>query len=95
MCSSSRSEGAHDISARYFLHLRHRDRFYADEEGDELPDETAVRPHALRTASDLIRFNRTDLIRDWFDCTFEITDEAGRVVLTMPFGDVVTETPQG
>lgn len=81
-----------DISARYYMNLRYRDRYYPDEEGDELPDEHAVRSHALSTASDLIRLTRTEIIRDWLDCTFEITDEAGRIVLALPFSDTVTET---
>ena len=74
------------------MNLRYRDRYYADDEGDELPDESAVRDHALSTASDLIHLTRTESIRDWFDCTFEITDEAGRIVLMLPFGDTVSET---
>ena len=75
------------------MNLRYRDRYYPDDEGDELPDESAVRDHALSTASDLIHLTRSDIIRDWFDCTFEITDAAGRMVLTVPFGDTVIETP--
>jgi hypothetical protein len=33
-----------------------------------------------------------DSIRSWFDCSFEVTDEAGRVVLTMPFSETIDQT---
>jgi len=62
-----------------------------DEEGDELPDLNAAREYALDVAKDMIARHRTDMIRDWFDCSFEITDEAGRHVLTVPFSDTVPE----
>ncbi|WP_250157425.1 DUF6894 family protein [Tianweitania aestuarii] len=73
------------------MNLRYRHKYYADHEGDELSSEGAVRAHALSTAKDLIRFHRTDIVRDWFDCTLEVTNEAGKIVATVPFGDVVAE----
>ena len=33
-----------------------------------------------------------DSIRNWFDCSFEVTNEAGQVVLVMPFGETLNET---
>ncbi len=74
---------------RYYMNLRYRDRLFRDEEGDDLPDETAARAHAIASARDLIGNGRMDSIRSWFDCAFEITDETGQVVLTMPFGEAV------
>ncbi len=76
---------------RYFLHLRYRDRLYVDEEGDELADSGAVRGHALETARDLIAGARLTTIRNWFDCTFEITDESGTLVLEVPFSDTIAD----
>ncbi len=79
---------------RYFLHLRYRDGtdgLAVDEEGDELPDSGMLREHVEATARDLMRNTRLDAIRNWRDCTFEVTDEAGQVVLTLPFSDVPTE----
>ncbi len=76
---------------RYFLHLRYRDGtdgLAVDEEGDELPDSGMLREHVEATARDLIRHTRLDAIRNWRDCTFEVTDEAGQLVLTLPFSDV-------
>jgi len=78
---------------RYFLHLRYPspgDGFAQDEEGDELPDRSALRQHVLDTASDLMRGTRLKAIPDWRQCTFEVTDEAGTVVLTLPFSEAVT-----
>jgi hypothetical protein len=56
-----------------------------------------VQGHALETARDLIARTRTDSIRNWFDCSFQMTDEAGRVVLVMPFSEAVNENgaPRG
>jgi len=34
-------------------------------------------------------------IRSWFDCSFEITDKSGRVVLVMPFAEVLVESEVG
>ena len=77
---------------RYFMNLRYRGRLIPDHEGDELPNEEAVHAHALATAHDLVLRTRMDTIRSWFDCTFEVTDESGRLVLVMPFDEVVAES---
>jgi hypothetical protein len=79
---------------RYFLHLRFRDSadgLAVDEEGDELPGPGMLRAHVEATARDLMRNTRLEAIRNWLDCTFEVTDEAGHLVLTMPFLDVPAE----
>jgi len=79
------------MSARFFMNLRYRDRVYMDEEGDELAEVSLVREHALAMASELIARTRTEIIRDWFDCTFVVTDEEGRTVVEVPFGETVEE----
>jgi hypothetical protein len=71
------------------MNLRYRGHLYRDEEGDELEGAANLHAHALSTASDLIRSTRSMVIRNWFDCSFEVTDESGQVVLVMPFGDTV------
>ena len=76
---------------RFFLHLRFRDGadgLALDQEGDDLPDMSALREHVEATARDLMRGARLDAIPDWRDCTFEVTDEAGGLVLTLPFAEV-------
>ena len=77
---------------RYYFSLRHRPGpagLAVDEEGDELADVTAAREHALSVARDTIARTRTDIVRDWMVCSFEVTDEAGALVLTVPFSDIV------
>jgi hypothetical protein len=77
---------------RYFLHLRYpasEDGFARDEEGDELPNPGALRQHVMDTARDLMVGARLKAIPDWLRCTFEVTDEAGTVVLTLPFSEAV------
>ena len=73
---------------RYFLHLRYRDGedgLAVDEQGDEVPEPSLLRGHVEATARDLMRIARLDAIRNWQDCTFEVTDESGQRVLTLPF----------
>jgi hypothetical protein len=77
---------------RYFLHLRYsdlEDGLALDEEGDELEDAGALRQHVLDTARDLMVGARLKAIPDWRQCSFEVTDESGTVVLRLPFADAV------
>lgn len=79
---------------RYFFNIRHRlgpTGLAVDPEGDELPDVNAAREHALSQARIMIARDRHTFIRDWMDCSFEITDEDGQLVLTVPFSDTVQE----
>jgi hypothetical protein len=76
---------------RFFLHLRYRDGaagLAVDEEGDDLPDPDRLRNHVEETARDLMRHTRLGAIPNWRTCTFEVTDEAGSLVLTLPFSKV-------
>jgi hypothetical protein len=57
-----------------------------DDEGDDLPDAGALRAHVVDTARHLMSHSRISGI-DWRDCTFEVTDEAGARVLTVPFAE--------
>ena len=79
---------------RYFMNLRHRpgeNGLAVDHEGDELADETLVRAHALHVARETIAKDRMATLRDWMVCSFEITDEAGEHVMTVPFSEVVSD----
>jgi hypothetical protein len=72
---------------RYFLHVRYKEGpngLAVDEEGDELPGANGLRAHVLSTAQDLLLHTRIRGV-NWHDCTFEVTDETGRLVLTVPF----------
>lgn len=79
---------------RYFFNLRHRPGsggLAADREGDELADVNAARAHALSEARDLIARGRNETIHDWMVCSFEVTDERDKPVLTVPFSDTLPE----
>jgi len=79
---------------RYYFNLRHRPGpagLAVDPEGEELPDLNAARERALNAARDTIANIRSDFVRDWFVCSFEIEDEDAQLVLMVPFSDTVPE----
>ena len=65
------------------------DGLAVDEEGDELANEGALRAHVMETARDLQQ-TRIGAVRNWADCTFEVTDKAGHLVLTLPFTEALS-----
>ncbi len=73
---------------RYYLSVRYRDRLFRDEEGKDMPSVIEMKVRALETARDLIRTPFL-AIPDWLDCTLEVTDETGTMVLSLPFPDAV------
>jgi hypothetical protein len=82
---------------RYYFSLRHRPGpagLAVDEEGDELVDATAAREHALFVIRDTVARGRSEIVRDWMACSFEITDEAGQLVMTVPFSETVREVDE-
>ena len=77
---------------RYFLNLRYRPGplgVAIDDEGDELAEEGLLHDHVLGVARDLAARTHLEMIRNWYDCSFEVTDEAGFRVLTLPFAELV------
>jgi hypothetical protein len=83
---------------RYYFNLRHRPGpagLAVDLEGEEFPDLSAARERALDAARDHIARTRTDIIRDWFVCSFEIEDENAQRLLTVPFSDTVPAVDYG
>jgi len=78
----------------YFFNLRYgpgSDRLAVDPEGDELASVEEAHQHALQSVRGLIAGPPSHAVRDWFVCTFEITDEAGRHVMTVPFTEIVPD----
>jgi hypothetical protein len=81
------------VAAQFFMNLRYRNRLFRDEEGDELESEEDARAHAMATANEMIRNTRTHIIRNWFACTFEVTNENGEIIFVLPFGEVARDVP--
>jgi hypothetical protein len=75
---------------RYHLSIRHRGRLYHDDEGEEIAGEREVRDQALATVRDIMR-TASLAVTNWMDCTLEVTDETGHIVLLLPFSDTVAE----
>ena len=73
---------------RYYLSVRYRDHLFQDEEGEDIPSAIEMKVRALETARDLIRTPFL-AIPDWLDCTLEVTDETGTMVLSVPFPDAL------
>ena len=81
--------------ARYFFNVRHKpgpEGLADDPDGDEIAEPGMVREHARAMARDLIARTRLDSISNWFACVFEVTDEQGHAVTTVPFTDTVPDT---
>jgi hypothetical protein len=70
---------------RYFFNV-HDSRDYPDNEGMELPDLAAVRAEAIRSSGEMLRESK-DVADFWSgdDWTMNVTDEAGKTVLTLRF----------
>jgi hypothetical protein len=66
---------------RFFFHTADGSRI-RDTQGIELADETVARREAVRVAGALLN-DDPDLIWDGRDFRVEVTDESGRLVLTV------------
>lgn len=78
----------------YFFNVRHApgpEGLAVDPEGDDLPDLSAAREHALEEARKMIVGPSMSYVRDWFVCAFEIEDEDAKLLLTVPFTDILTK----
>lgn len=72
---------------RYYFHLYSHDRI-PDEEGVDLPDLAAARMEAVLSARELMA---ADVARGrlQLDQRIEVTDENSRIVLAVPFRDII------
>jgi len=79
---------------RYFMNLRYRpgpNGIAFDREGDEVVDETKLRERAVQVARMTVARDHLFTASNWLTCSFEVTDEAGQLVLTVPFRDIVSD----
>ena len=72
----------------YHLSIRHGTRLYHDDEGEEIAGEMEMREQALETVRNLTR-TASLAVPDWLDCTLKVTNEAGDLVLRLPFAEAV------
>ncbi|CCM75127.1 DUF6894 family protein [Rhizobium mesoamericanum] len=73
---------------RYFFHVRDGDDLVEDTEGVELWDSTSAREEAIRAAREMLAEKLLSGERVDGEL-FEVTDESGRVVETIPFKSVM------
>ncbi len=69
---------------KYFFHIRTSDTFSPDDRGVDFPDVEAAKREAFTAAREMI----ADMVLDGDPIDgmrFEVTDESGNVVLTLPF----------
>jgi hypothetical protein len=72
---------------RYYLHIRDSGGLGKDPDGIEVPDIDAAHAEALRVARDMqvLWSDMPPEARN--ELAFEIADETGRTVLTVPFSE--------
>jgi len=76
----------------YFFNVRQEDRLGIDEAGVDLPGLEAAHQHATELAREIM----CDAVLEGevaLDRSVEVTDEAGGIVLVLPFADVVEVKP--
>ncbi len=83
---------------RFFTNIRRGGVLIPDPEGEDLPDAEAARVEALETVREMMRLPHVyGGARGWRRAELVVTDEAGAIVLTVPFmareeaGDVSQE----
>jgi hypothetical protein len=84
-CKQTRHGGV----PRYFFNLRD-DVILDDEEGQEFADLAAAEDRAERYVLEMAAVSIAEHRRVNLHHRIEVADEAGRVVLTVEFGDVLT-----
>ncbi len=74
---------------RYFFNVRTREHVIEDGEGAYLADLATARSEAVEVASELVEESMKAIGRVDRRDAVEVTDEAGRRVLTVRFGEVM------
>jgi hypothetical protein len=74
--------------ARYHFHLHECGTVITDDEGLDKPDLESVRFEALMSAGEIMS-NEVKKGKLCLSCHIEVEDEAGQVVLTLPFKEAV------
>ncbi len=73
---------------RYFLHVREAGDLVEDPDGVDFPDVAAARMEAVAAAREIM----AEHIRKGLDVSswsFEVVDEDGRLIMSVPFSEAV------
>jgi hypothetical protein len=73
----------------FFLHVRDGATFIRDPEGSHLPDIASARAEAIQSARELMSQSILRDARIGLERQFEITNDRGRTVAIVPFGEAV------
>ena len=73
---------------RYFFHVRQDKDFVEDSEGVECTDSGHAKAEAIEGACDLMAEHILKGL-DVSDWSYEIVDEDGRLVMTVPFAEAI------
>jgi hypothetical protein len=76
---------------RYYFNLVNSTERIADEEGVELGEDAAVPSEALQAVAELIQ---EEPLREWRDWIMAVTDEDGRVVVSIELGQFTSPRAQ-
>lgn len=75
----------------FYFHVRSEGSVLQDDEGIDLPDRDAAGTEAAASARDIVAERVKSGKPFGLDDVFEITDESGQLVLTVPFREAVPE----
>jgi hypothetical protein len=70
---------------RYFFHFRNQNGLNEDYEGEELADLAAAEETAMNSAREIIADRLVGGAAAMGGCSFEICDEAGKLLFVFPF----------
>ena len=73
----------------YYFHAKFDGHLIRDERGDELADDEAALERAVETARALLQGGSRNAAA-WTGCVFEVTDENGEAVWTVPVSRIAS-----
>jgi hypothetical protein len=76
---------------RYFFHFRTRNGLKEDYEGDDLADLAAAKETAVISAREIIADGLLGEQAVLSGCSFEVCDEAGKLLFVLPFSDAAAK----
>ena len=78
----------------YYFHAKFDGHLIRDERGDELADDEAALERAVEAARILLQAGSRNASA-WTGCVFEVTDENGEPVWTVPMSQIAAMAARG